>query len=196
MQVKGLEPGMHEPRVKPGLGLGFMVNPHGADHCCNIHDQGFAIEGQLGEMRSLGVTEAVPADDIGPRKVALFRLQQLKRIMADCATICLFLPYSVQQMTEAIMGATGWDTGVVEQLQIAERVLTMARQFNLREGLTADDDKMPDRFFQPKTDGILASKEFDRAAFDRAKKYYYALMGWDRETGIPLPEKLEELGIT
>ncbi|MFC1953533.1 aldehyde ferredoxin oxidoreductase family protein [Chloroflexota bacterium] len=29
MEVKGLEAGMHEPRAKPGLGIGFMLNPHG-----------------------------------------------------------------------------------------------------------------------------------------------------------------------
>jgi len=195
MHVKGLEPGMHEPRVKPGLGLGFMVNPHGADHCCNLHDPGFAVEGGLGEMKSMGITEPVPADDMGPRKVALLRLQQLKRIMNDSAVVCLFLPYSVQQLTEAISGATGWDTGVVEQLKIAERVLTMARLFNIREGFTVEDDTMPARFFQPKTDGVLANKRLDPAAYARAKSYYYTLMGWDPGTGVPLPDKLEELGI-
>jgi aldehyde:ferredoxin oxidoreductase len=195
MHTKGLEPGMHEPRVKPGLGLGFMVNPHGADHCCNLHDQGFALEGQLGEMRSLGITEPVPVDDIGPRKVTLFRLQQMKRIINDSMVVCLFLPYTIAQMTEALAGATGWDTGVVEQLRVAERVLTMARMFNIREGFTAADDALPQRFFQPKTDGILSNKPLDPAKFARAKSYYYTLMGWDAKTGIPLPDKLEDLGI-
>ncbi|OGO38471.1 MAG: hypothetical protein A2147_03405 [Chloroflexi bacterium RBG_16_57_8] len=196
MHVKGLEPGMHEPRVKPGLGLGFMVNPHGADHCCNLHDPGFAVEGGLGEMKSFGITEAVPADDIGPRKVNLFRMQQLKRIINDSAVNCIFLPYSVQQMADAIAAATGWDTGVVEQLRVAERVLTMARMFNLREGFTDEDDKLPQRFFQPKTDGVLSNKPLDPAKFARAKSYYYTLMGWDPKTGVPLPEKVEELGIS
>ena len=35
----------------------------------------------------------------------------------------------------------------------------------------------------------------DPQKMDQAKRYYYALMGWDRETGIPLPEKVAELGI-
>jgi aldehyde:ferredoxin oxidoreductase len=29
---------------------------------------------------------------------------------------------------------------------------------------------------------------------ERAKRYYYYLMGWD-ESGVPMPEKLEELEI-
>jgi aldehyde:ferredoxin oxidoreductase len=30
---------------------------------------------------------------------------------------------------------------------------------------------------------------------ERAKAYYYTLMGWDAATGVPTPEKLEELSI-
>lgn len=71
----------------------------------------------------------------------------------------------------------------------------MARLFNIREGFTAADDKLPERFFQPKTDGVLSNTHLDPVEFERAKSYYYTLMGWDAHTGIPLPEKLEELDI-
>lgn len=196
IQVKGLEAGMHEPRFKPGLGLGFMVNPHGADHCCNLHDSMYSVEGQMRELRPLGIVEPVPTDDIGPRKVALFRFIQLKRIMFDSAVLCLFLPYSWEQASRAVAAATGWDTGVTEQLRVAERILTMARLFNIREGFTADDDRLPPRFFQPKTDGVLANKPLDPVKMEKARSYYYTLMGWDARTGVPLPEKVEELGIT
>ncbi len=84
----------------------------------------------------------------------------------------------------------------MEQLRIAERILTMARLINIREGFTAADDKLPRRYFQPKTDGALADKSLDPASMEKAKSYYYTLMGWDVRTGVPLPEKLEELGIT
>jgi aldehyde:ferredoxin oxidoreductase len=30
---------------------------------------------------------------------------------------------------------------------------------------------------------------------EKARGYYYQLMGWDRDSGEPLPEKLEELEI-
>ena len=54
---------------------------------------------------------------------------------------------------------------------------------------------LPDRFYQPKTDGVLSSLKADRAAYDKGLKYYYALMGWDAKTGVPTPERVEELGI-
>jgi len=196
MQVKGLEAGMHEPRFKTGLGLGFMVNPHGADHCCNLHDPMYATKEQLKELNPLGILEPVPPDDIGPRKVALFRLIQLKHIVFDCLVLCQFLPYDYEQVADVTAAVTGWNTGVMEQLRVAERILTMMRLFNIREGFTAADDKLPQRFFQPKTDGALADKPLDPAKVEQAKHYYYSLMGWDAHTGIPTPEKLEELGIS
>jgi len=39
----------------------------------------------------------------------------------------------------------------------------MMRLFNIREGFTAADDKLPARFFQPKTDGYLAQAKPDAA---------------------------------
>ena len=197
VQVKGLEAGMHEPRLKLGLGLGFMVNPHGADHNSNMHDtQFYAVGPKLEELKPLGILEPVPRDDIGARKVALLRFAQLKDTVFDSMGVCNFLPYNYEQLANATAAVTGWNTGVMEQLRVAERILTMARLINIREGFTAADDKLPRRYFQPKTDGALADKSLDPASMEKAKSYYYTLMGWDVRTGVPLPEKLEELGIT
>jgi aldehyde:ferredoxin oxidoreductase len=196
IQVKGLEMGMHEPRQKAGLGLGYMVNPHGADHCCNMHDTGYTSEQKMNEMRPLGINDPLPSDDIGPGKVALFRLVQLKHIIFDSLVICQFIPYSYEQLAGVVASVTGWDMGVTEQLSIAERILTIARLFNTGEGFTPADDTLPKRFFKPKTDGALADKSLDPAKVERARSHYYSLMGWDTRTGIPTPEKLEELGIS
>jgi len=114
----------------------------------------------------------------------------------DSLVLCQYIPYSYEQLADIAAAVTGWDTGVMEQLRVAERILTMARLFNIREGFTATDDRLPHRFFQPKTDGALADKPLDPAKLEKAKSYYYTLMGWDPSTGIPMPERLEELGIT
>ena len=195
VHVKGLDAGMHDPRIQPGFGLGYMINPHGADHCANLHDSAFPAGRPLKEFRPFGIYEVPPLDDIGPRKVALLKQLQLKRIVQDCLVMCQFLPYWVGQVADITAAVTGWDTGVVEQMKSAERVLTVSRLFNIQQGLTADDDKLPKRFFQPKTDGVLVNKALDPAKMEKAKSYYYTLMGWDPVTGVPMPEKLEELGI-
>lgn len=83
----------------------------------------------------------------------------------------------------------------MEQLRLAEKILPTANLINIRERLTAEDE-LSWRYFQPKTDGALADKSLDPASMEKAKSYYYALMGWEVRTGVPMSEKLEELGIT
>jgi aldehyde:ferredoxin oxidoreductase len=195
MQVKGLELGLHEPRLKTGLGLGYMVSPIGADHCMNLHDTLFAKDPQMKDLHSLGLLEGVPAEDIGPKKVTLFRAMQFLRLLGDSLPVCMILPYNYQQLADLTAAVTGWDTDIPELIRTADRILTMMRLFNIREGFSAADDKLPARFFQPKTDGFLSQTKLDPAQFEKAKRYYYSLMGWDAQTGIPLPETIEDLGI-
>ena len=196
MQVKGVEIPAHEPRLKAALGLGYMVNPHGADHCANLHDTLFSQPGpDLDRAKPFGILEPLPADDLGPRKVSMFRDIQLFRIAQDSLVVCYFVPYDPQQAADILAAVTGWKTSVVEVMRMAERTMTMARSFNIREGLSAADDKLPNRFFQPKRNGALSTKFYDPEQLEKAKSYYYTLMGWNAKTGIPTPEKLQELGI-
>jgi aldehyde:ferredoxin oxidoreductase len=198
IHVKKLELPMHEPRLSKALGLGYMVNPHGADHMDSMIDIFFCA---FTEQPNVTVPDAVPLGfdpapfpGIGPGKVALFKVFQSKRIITDSLAICHFLPYSLSQIAEVTSAVTGWDTNVMEQCRTADRILTMCRVFNVREGFTAADDMLPARFFEPTRDGALANHALTTDEMESAKRYYYHLLGWD-ENGIPLPEKLEELGI-
>ena len=107
--------------------------------------------------------------------------------------LCDFIPCDITQLRDILAAVTGWRTSSVEMLKVAERTLTLARMINVREGFTADDDKLPNRFSQPKRNGALSNKPYDFQQLQKAKSYYYGLMGWDTKTGIPTPEKLEEL---
>jgi aldehyde:ferredoxin oxidoreductase len=194
MHVKGLDPGQHEPRLMPSMGLGFMVNPHGADHCLNVHDTRFAYRAGMRGLEALGFHEPVPQDDIGPRKVALFRVEHLRQALIDCLSVCHLACAMVDlpAMVELVESVTGRPTGIMGLLRIGERAMTAARLFNLREGFSDEDDRLPPRFFEPKTSGVLSEKGLNPAAMERARRYYYRLMGWD-ERGVPLPERVEEL---
>jgi aldehyde:ferredoxin oxidoreductase len=198
MHVKKLELPMHEPRINKALSLGYMVNPHGADHLDNMIDIFFnnfsqAAHVMVPDAVPLGL-EPGPSKEIDPKRVALFKIFQLKRILHDSLVICHLLPYSLSQTIEITAKVTGWDTSVMEQCRIAERILTMCRMFNVREGFSPVDDQLPLRFFEPTVDGPLAHHSLTFEEMEKAKRYYYHLMGWD-EKGLPMPEKLEELGI-
>lgn len=196
IQVKGLEVPMHDPRAKAALGLGYTINPHGADHCANVHDPMFSAQtNELSSLHPLGILDPLPADDLSPRKVTLFHYFHSFRLLQDHGVVCMFVPSNLERYSALIKSVTGWDTGIVELLRVADRTLTLARMFNLREGINSDGDKLPDRFFQAHVGGPSANnKLYDLDKLEKAKSYYYSLMGWDTK-GVPTPETLEALGI-
>jgi aldehyde:ferredoxin oxidoreductase len=194
LHAKGLEPGMHEPRIGPILFLSYLLSPTGADHCTGAPDELMAMEGVFKSYHPLGWLTPSPTTDKGPRKVALFKEAQLQNIILDSLVVCHFPGMNLEQTVELLKGVTGWDTGMPELLRIAERTVTLMRLFNLREGIKGDADKIPARFYGPTRSGPLADLKIDRDVYERAKQYYYVLMGWDAH-GVPLVEKVEELGI-
>ena len=175
MHVKGQELPMHEPKYKPGVGLGYAVSPTGADHTQGTHDPG--------------------STDLGPGKERSFLHSQLWRSFLNCAGMCIFLPYSRRQFMDMIDAIAGWDMGDWEMMKIGERALNMTRVFNVREGFTKADDNLPERIHQPFTSGPLAGVGYGEDRLSEAVGTYYEMLGWDRETGVPRRAKLQELDI-
>ena len=196
MQVKGVEFGMHDPRLKQGLGLLYSIAAHGADHMTGMHDTLFTQEGRgMDAARALDSLDPLPANDLSTAKVDRVKNQHLSRNFGDSLVTCHFSPWTLRQQVDMVRALTGWDYTDFEALRQGERVATMARVFNLREGLTAADDQLPKRFFSPAPDGPLKSTAIDPEAMSRAKRTFYTLMGWDPVSGVPTQEKLEQLGI-
>ena len=150
MQVKGVEFGMHDPRVKQGLGLIYAIAASGADHMSGAHDTAFTQEGRAMEgVRSLDSPDAAPANDLSTAKVDRVKSQHCVKNFGDSLVMCHFVPWTLRQQVDLLRALTGWDYTDFEALRQGERVATMARVFNLREGLTAADDQLPQRFFSP-----------------------------------------------
>jgi aldehyde:ferredoxin oxidoreductase len=197
MQVKGVEFGMHEPRLKQGLGLIYSVAPNGADHMTGAHDTLFTQEGRgMEAVRSLDSLDPLPANDLSTAKVDRVKNLHLTKNFTDSLVTCLFVPWTLRQQVEMLRALTGWDYTDFEAMRQGERVANMARVFNLREGLTAADDQLPKRFFSSTPRGALKGTAIDAEAMKRATRTFYTLMGWDPITGVPTQEKLEELGIS
>ena len=145
----------------------------------------------IGNLIPLGIIQTVPVGDFGPRRVAILKASHARNMFTDSLCTCMMAGVNANTV---MLPVTGWDMTVAEQVLIGERILTTARLFNLKQGLTADNDKLPERFYQGKTDGALTDKPVDREKMEKARKYYYTAMGWDAD-GIPLPQKVEELYI-
>ena len=73
-----------------------------------------------------------------------------------------------------------------------ERVETLIRAFNIREGLRREDDTIP-KFYFNKTSSHYGH-QIDPEKFAEVLTEYYALRGWD-ENGFPRPERLAALGL-
>ncbi len=76
-----------------------------------------------------------------------------------------------------VKGVTGLDLDQEELAAIAKSVTDNTRRFNLREGLTRQDDELPPRF----TGEALADRQAaDVGADELMLDEYYEERGWDK----------------
>jgi aldehyde:ferredoxin oxidoreductase len=194
MEIKGQEIPMHEPRYKPGLGVGYTVSPTGADHCHNVHDTMYSDKVSA-NLQSLGVTQPIPAQELNAAKVRALVYGTLWQHTLNCLVWCSFVPLGVNKMIDLLRGITGWNTTVWELMKVGERCVTMTHVFNLREGFEKKDDYLPKRFYRALTSGPLKGARIKQREMKQAIDTYYDMVGWDRKSGKPARHKLQELGI-
>lgn len=201
MQVKGQELPMHDPRGKIGIGIGYAINDAGADHLTSVHDPMVANPDSLGFKGAavLGI-EAVPAREISGRKIKNYAILENWASAGKVTGMCFFGPtprsfIQVDELVMAVRAATGWDVDKHDLLRIGERATNMARAFNIREGFTREDDRLPERLFTPLENGALQGVAISKPDFQQAMIDLYKLKGWDPATTAPTREKLRELEI-
>ncbi len=195
VEVKGQELPMHEPRAKMALGIGYATAPVGADHMMNIHDTGYTKPGDaLEKVAEVQRFEPMAFDDLGHQKMELFYHEVNFKHTLDSAIVCHFYPYNYVHVAEALSGVMGHDYDARAMLAIGERTQTLCRLFNIREGFTADDDKLPKRIMKAFESGPLEGVEITDEAFYGARNYWYGLMGWTQE-GVPTAERVSDLGL-
>jgi aldehyde:ferredoxin oxidoreductase len=118
-----------------------------------------------------------------------------RRIFEDSLGVCRFTAGEDINLTlAALEAATGRAMTVQEAMRTGKRIINLMRVYNLRSGLTAELDKPSPRYASTPVDGPAAGRSVGML-FEEMKRRYYELMGWDRDTGRPLPETLRELGL-
>jgi aldehyde:ferredoxin oxidoreductase len=179
------------------MGLGYVLSPTGADHMHNMHDSFFTNEESpaFNAVRNMGILDAVDTFELSPAKARLFVYMMLNKSINNNLALCSFMPYTLDMMVNQVKAATGWNVSNWELLKATERTFNMARAFNAREGFTAADDILPDRFFEPLEGGPLQGKKLDRDQFFETRAITYDMLGWDRQAGTPKRWKLFELGL-
>ncbi|MFX0099216.1 MAG: aldehyde ferredoxin oxidoreductase family protein [Candidatus Hodarchaeota archaeon] len=190
----------HMPRIKPSQALIYAVNPFGPDHMSSEHD--WIVETDNDVSRGIGITDFTGLDSLDVAKVRGTLYSQYHYSMMDALTICAFcwapgaLFGDFKDLLDLVAAVTGWKMTMFELMKAGERRINLMRVFNAREGGSPEDDKLPERMFEPFKGGTESGGAIDRKVFDQAKIDYYNIMGWNKNTGIPTKGKLHELGLS
>lgn len=143
----------------------------------------------------IGVTEEL-AEFFNPKGKALLAVKMQDYCsLINSLVLCIMMSdggglsfTSVLNMFNAI---TGWDWDTQEAMLCGERIFTLQRLINLRDGYTKKDDILPPKMNIPAKEGFRVGRIIP---FDNLLDEYYKLRDWD-EKGKPTNEKLQELAL-
>ena len=181
VHVKGLEVPAWDPRGRRGLGISYATAEVGASHL-------------RGWPQTLDMPE-LPAVDV---MESLIENRDTK-ILTDSLIVCHFtyhLPLEHDVKIDLLNAATGVNYTRERISRFANRVETLTRLFNIREGIGRADDRIPPRFWEKQPNGPAKGMAafLDKDDFNAALERFYELRGWDKE-GIPMEETVEQLGL-
>ena len=100
-------------------------------------------------------------------------------------------------MIDLLNAATGMGYTESDIARYVQRVETLSRLFNIREGASRKDDTLPQRFWEPQTHGPREGMTayISKEDFEASLNKFYELRGWD-SNGQPTAETIEMLGLT
>jgi len=187
MHVKGLEMPGYEPRSLKTMALGLAVSPRGA-----CHNRSGAYEADFS-----GAVDRLSADSSRGGLVA--ESEDFAAVM-DSLIVCKFLRKCFTDFySEAgdLLGkVTGWDYTAAELKRAGERIHTMKKLFNIREGWRSEDDWLPERVLvEALPSGVAEGIALTPGELSQMIHGYYRARGWD-EAGYVPEQKLIDLGIS
>jgi aldehyde:ferredoxin oxidoreductase len=174
--IKGQEIPGYDTRAMQGMGLAYATSNRGA---CHMRASPYAAD-------------FAKVDTDG--RAAIVKDTQDMAAAKDSTGLCAFAgnawdigDYAAQ--VDAACGG-GWDA---ERMKVTgERIWTLERQFNMRAGLTAKDDTLPERFLKEAAKTGAAKGKVTELG--KMLPEYYELRGWTKD-GVPTNETLDRVGI-
>ncbi|MEE8302121.1 MAG: aldehyde ferredoxin oxidoreductase C-terminal domain-containing protein [Candidatus Tectomicrobia bacterium] len=176
--------------------------PRGHDHRARWEEMLDTCTGSSGTLDSgppVNQTEwGLPAriNPFDPEAVAkVVGATRGRRHFEDSLGTCIFTTRTwVASICRALSAATGWDYTKEEAMQFGRRTAALMRIFNLRCGITPDYERPSKRYGSVPTDGPAKGQNIG-ANWDRLMDVWYETVGYDRQSGKPLPATLRELGL-
>jgi aldehyde:ferredoxin oxidoreductase len=195
VHVKGAAPNLHDWRARPSIIVGQMTSPAGP-----------CWQGSLG-------VEMAGEPDLGLEPMDIWNQEgkgeplakkQMRATFEDSNGVCWFASnlglrakdgyHSL--LAQSIGAATGWEEFTPQDvMEVGARIMTLQRTFAVRRGMTkADDLDVGPRFVEPHKTGVTKGLDI-RPHLQMMVEDFYEAMGWDRDTGVPLPDTLRRLGL-
>jgi aldehyde:ferredoxin oxidoreductase len=189
MHVKGMEISAYEPRAAKAHGLNYATANNGASH-----NYGYARQEIFGGRLPRPVDRFA---DEGKGDITAWN--QKMTAAEEVGILCNFASAGVvnlEVMGRLLVAATGMsEFGDAQYLErVGERILCLERCFNVREGFSRKDDRLPHRMLtEPLRNAGPSTGQVVRK-LDTLLDEYYAALGY-APNGVPTPQKLAELGL-
>jgi aldehyde:ferredoxin oxidoreductase len=204
-----------DPRQR---GLGTMefeeiVNPRGSHVASGgspAYNPGRPLEDFVRHAQRMGASpeamqRAISATSFNPARFTCFSEDwfSLFNCLALCNRAHVNRFYSAAAIADLYTAITGLETPPHQLMQVAERCWTLGKLLNTRVGFGRQDDRPPAAWFTPLKKGdqeqymtdYFNTTRLTEEDMARLLDDYYDARGWDRETGNPTPQKLQELGL-
>lgn len=190
VHVKGLDLPAHDPRAFESLAVNYATSDRGG---CHLHGWPHCIEqGVL--VPDLGIKEKPDRFEWNGKADLVKKIQDWACVN-NSLLMCVYAVavnggVTPSHQSEMLSYAMGWEMTVSKLMKIGERIFNLTRMFNVRLGISSEDDTLPSRILlEPRKTGGSAHH---LPRFEQVRSRYYKARGWDRN-GIPKPSKLDEL---
>jgi aldehyde:ferredoxin oxidoreductase len=170
--------------------------PRGYDHRAFWTEMFDKITSNTGTLESRPTSRLWAGEMASPEEVVSAATSGKGRMsFVDTLGVCFFSTIgNVELLAAALSAVTGWNVDSEEAEAVGLRIVTLARVYNLRAGHTRAHDAPSPRYGSAPIDGPFAGQSM-MPVLDEMLDIYYRKMGWDVETGKPLPETLTCLGL-
>ncbi len=193
----GQEPGMHDSRMDPVVGVHYSVDPTPGRHTVG--------SGQYYDMMHLwDKVSWAPNPGLYDKSGEYLDTDQMAyktaanacyKGLTDGAGGCLFamvMGVHHWKLFDWLNAATGWQKTPDDWMEIGQNIQTLRQLFNIKQGIRPIDFKMSRRMAgdPPLAAGPNKGKTLPIEAMMRR---HWKVMGWDEQSGIPLSGSVEKL---
>jgi len=191
IHVKGLEIAYHDPRAFVSMAVNYATANRGGCHLEALsYWNGYGVH-----HADLGYPETLPHHESSAAQVKMAYDYQNYIGVYNPLGLCKFIAKGLvgpERIAQIVNSGLGWGWTANDVLTTGDRLFQLKRLVNLRLGISAADDTLPERLLtEPRPSGDAAGVLPD---LEVMLPIYYQLRDWD-ETGAPRQVRLERLGL-